>query len=175
MLVGTLGAPAHASYQLLSLRGAEGVARAVGKLLQSGRLRGASRFVLERVMGNIYAPDSLHAEDVEIELARLRAHPEILVSMVQVALGASSQKLLQQADQIRCPHTLCAWRRGRAGAPRYARAIHDRIAQAGGSTRFETLPGAGHMLLQQRASELATLVLQARLGMGAAPQRAQPR
>lgn len=110
-------------------------------------------------MRDIYAPGTVPEEKVKQELAILTTHPEILLSMVQVALGAPSQTLITAAGQIRCPTLFVHGESDALVPPKHARSIHERILQAGGRSRFELIPGAGHMLIEQRAEELATVLL----------------
>ncbi|WP_336966916.1 alpha/beta hydrolase [Sphingobium aquiterrae] len=112
-------------------------------------------------MRDIFAPETVSAEEVEKELAVLTMHPEILLSMVQVTLGAPSQTLIEAAGRIRCPTLFVHGESNALVPPKYARAIHERIVGAGGRSRFEIMPGAGHMLIKQRASELASILLDA--------------
>lgn len=159
VLIGTLGAPVHASYRLLSLPGASAVVRIVGRLLRVPRLRRLNRAIVRRVMVDLFSPDAVPADKLEHELTLLTSRPQILESMVHVALGRPCTELHRAAPQIRCP-TLFVHGSNDAVVPaRCARAIHDRITESGGSSAFHTFEGAGHMLMRKQAPELADAVI----------------
>jgi pimeloyl-ACP methyl ester carboxylesterase len=159
VLIATLGAAPHHSYRLLSLPGAARFAQALGWALRSGRLRPLHRGIVRRVLRDLFWPEPVPAEKVEAELERLCARPEILVSMVQVALGRPCEQLLASACDIHCATLFLHGREDMLAPVRCAEAIHERILNAGGRSRFQLLPGAGHKLLQYQASELADSIL----------------
>jgi len=161
VLIGTLGAPAHRSYRLLSLPGAAGAARLVGRMLASERCRPLTRAILARVMADIFSPERVPAARLERELAVLSSRPETLVSMVHVTLGRPCAKLWASAPSIRCP-TLFLHGEADALVPaRCATSIHERIVDAGGRSHFQLVPGAGHMLIDYQAAEVADTILRA--------------
>ncbi|HWP04655.1 MAG TPA: alpha/beta hydrolase [Polyangiaceae bacterium] len=155
VLLGTLGAPAHASYRLLALPGAETVVRAAAALFGASSWQWVSRAILRQAMSEMFAPEPLRRERLERELRLLARRPEILVAMVHVALGKPCERLLQAAGDIRCP-TLFLHGTDDAIVPSScARAIHDRIVGAGGTSHFELIDGAGHMLMEHQAADVA--------------------
>jgi len=158
-LIGTLGAPAHASYRLLSLPGAAAFARAVGFLFGRPRLRALNHIILRTVMSDIFSPERVPAETLERELDLFASRPEILLSMVQVSLGKPCAKLLHSASELRCPTLFLHGSEDALVPASCARAIHERILAAGGRSQFQLLPGAGHMLIRYQASELAQRIL----------------
>jgi pimeloyl-ACP methyl ester carboxylesterase len=158
VLVNTLGAIAHANYRLFSLPGATAAARVLGRLLRAGALRRVNRAILRRVLVELYSPEKVPTETLDYELELLTSRPEILSSMVHVALGQPCAELLRSASEIRCP-TLFVHGSNDAVVPaKNARAIHERIAESGGTSQFHVLQGAGHMLLHQQAPELVDLI-----------------
>jgi len=42
--------------------------------------------------------------------------------------------------------------------PRFARSIHERIVSGGGRSTFRLVPGAGHMLVDFQAAEVAACI-----------------
>gem|GEM_PF-583182 len=159
VLVGTLGFPAHLSYRLLALPGAQRVAQLFGVMFRRGSLRPLVRAVLRRVMRDIYHPEPVGSETLAREFASFSARPELLVSMVQVSLGSPCKRLLEAASQIRCPTLFVHGAQDVLVPIACARNIHARIGQSGGRAHFETLPSAGHMLVDFQADELAKLIL----------------
>ncbi|HEY0464337.1 MAG TPA: alpha/beta hydrolase [Polyangiaceae bacterium] len=158
-LISTLGAPAHASYRLLSLPGAGALARFVGPLFRSRLLRPLNRAILRRVMSDIFSPEPVPAERLERELALFAARPEILLSMVQVTLGRPSRKLLRSASEIEC-RTLFLHGREDALVPgSCARAIHDRRLNTGKNSQFQLILAAGHMLIHYQATALVERII----------------
>jgi len=157
-LIGTLGGSAHASYRLLALPGASAFVRAAGPTFRSKRLRPLSRLVLRSIMTDIFLPEPVPAQKLERDLAVFAARPQILVSMVHVALGRPCAQLLQRAAEIRCPTLFVHGAEDALVPARCARAIHERIVNAGGRSHFELIPGAGHMLIDYQAAELAELI-----------------
>jgi pimeloyl-ACP methyl ester carboxylesterase len=153
-LVASLGAPAHASYRLLSLPGAATVAGAAGRLFGSHALRPLSRGLMRLVLKDIFAPERAPAAKVAAELEAFAARPELLLSMVQVARGRPCDQLAARAPQIRCPVLFVHGASDALVPPACARAIHERIVAAGGRSQFRELPGAGHMLIDFQAAEV---------------------
>jgi pimeloyl-ACP methyl ester carboxylesterase len=158
VLIGTLGAPAHDSYRLLSLPGAAAVARVAGWTFRSKFLRPLSRAILRGVMSNIFSPEPVPAPKLEHELNLFASRPEILVSMVHVTLGQPCAQLLRAAPDIKCPTLFLHGREDALVPGNCARSIHDRIVRAGGHSEFQLMPGAGHMLINFQAPDLASLI-----------------
>ncbi len=159
VLIGSLGAPAHANYRLLSLPGAAAIARVLGRLFRSKRLRLLNRALLRRVMNDIFSPERVSAEKLEDELDLLASRPEILVSMVHVTLGRPCAQLLRSAAEIRCPTQFIHGGADAVVSASRARSIHDLILKAGGRSQFQLVPDAGHMLMNYQATEAAELIL----------------
>jgi pimeloyl-ACP methyl ester carboxylesterase len=159
VLIGTLGSPAHGSYRLLSLPGAATLMTLVGGLMRAGHLRGLSRRALHSVMRDIFSPEPVASDKLDDELALFSARPEILLSMVHVALGRPSEQLLRSASEIRCPTLFLHGQQDALVPARCAEAIHERILNAGGRSRFELVPNAGHMLIDFQATEVADSVV----------------
>jgi pimeloyl-ACP methyl ester carboxylesterase len=165
VLIATLGAPAHASYRLLSLPGAAALAKVAARMFRVAALRPLNRAILRAVMSDIFRPEPVNAEKLERELSRLAAHPDILSTMVHVTLGRPSAQLLRSAHEIRCPTLFLHGREDALVPASSARAIHERIASAHGRSQFHLLSGAGHMLIDYQARELASLIIDS-LGTG---------
>jgi pimeloyl-ACP methyl ester carboxylesterase len=159
VLVGTLGAPAHASYRLLALPGATAAARLAGRLLGTERLRPVNHAVLRGAMRDIFWPEPVPMDKLERELAVLASRPEILVSMVQVALGRPSERLLDFAPTLRCPTLFVHGTEDALVPAQCAKTIHERIVKAGGRSEFESIAGAGHMLIHYQAPDIANAIL----------------
>jgi pimeloyl-ACP methyl ester carboxylesterase len=98
------------------------------------------------------------AARIDRELAVLSARPEILLSMVHVALGHPCQQLRDSAPRICCPTLFLHGREDALVPIEYARAIHDGILGAGGRSEFRLLASAGHMLLDYQAAEVAEAI-----------------
>lgn len=158
VLLGTLGATAHASYRLLSLPGASAVARVIGRLLRASALRRVNRVILRNVLSEIFSPEPVPEEWLEHELELLTSRPEILSSMVHCAVGRPCAALLRAAPEIRCPALFIHGSNDAVVPVKFARAIHERMAESGGLTHFYVLQGAGHMLLHHQAAELADII-----------------
>jgi pimeloyl-ACP methyl ester carboxylesterase len=159
VLIGTLGAPVHGSYRLLSLPGAVCVARVAGWMFGFRCLRSLNRAMLGSVMFDIFSPEIVPARRLDRELALLASHPEILVSMVHATLGRPCKQLFDSAPDIRCPTLFLHGREDAVAPATYARSIHQRIVSARGSSRFHLLPGAGHMAIAYQATDLADVIL----------------
>src|SRR6185369_5496180 len=160
VLVGTLGAVAHASYRLLALPGANSVARAMGRSLRATRLARVNRAIVRRVMAVLFAPEPVPEDKLAHELELLASRPQLLSSMVHVALGRPCAELLRAAPGIRCPPLFVHGSDDAVVPVKFARAIHDRIAASGGLSAFHVLQGAGHMLVHHQAPELVDLVIE---------------
>ena len=81
-----------------------------------------------------------------------------LRSMVQVVQGRPSEAILETAPRIQCPALFLHGQRDALVPVEFARTIHARIAGAGGNSRFEILPGAGHSLVRYQAAQIAERV-----------------
>ena len=154
-LLGTLGSPMHLGYRLLATPGATAVASAVGASFGSSWLRPLNRWLVARVSADIFAPERVPKARVDRELASFAARPELLASMVDVAAGQPCLELFTSAPRIRCPVLFLHGAADKQVPLECARAIHRQIEQAGGNSRFEVMPGAGHMLLEFQAAEVA--------------------
>jgi len=159
VLIATMGAPANASYRLLSLPGAAALAKIVGQLFRCAPLRALNRAILRAAMADIFSPEAVDAERLERELQLLSERPEILSSMVHVTHGRPSAQLLRSAADIRCPTLFLHGSEDALVPASHARVIHERIAKGHGRSQFHLLPGAGHMLIHYQASELAELII----------------
>ncbi len=159
VLIGTLGAPVHGSYRLLSLPGATTIARLAGRLFRSNRLRPLLRKILHGVMRDIFFPEPVPTDRLDRELTLLSERPEILISMVHVALGRPSAHLFDSAPNIRCPTLFLHGQQDALVPARCAESIHHRILNAGGRSEFQLVSGAGHMLIDYQATEIAQLIL----------------
>ena len=159
-LVGSLGAPAHRSYRLLSLPGAAVFTQLAGRMFRSPLLGGLNRIIIKSFMTDIFSPEPVPGETLARELALFASRPEILLSMVQVSLGRPCDQLLQSAPQIDCPTLFLHGSQDALVPARFARAIHDRIVTAGGQAQFQLVPGAGHMLMRYQASELVEHIVE---------------
>jgi pyruvate dehydrogenase E2 component (dihydrolipoamide acetyltransferase) len=157
-LLGSLGATPHANYRLMSLPGAATIARLAGRMFCSARLRALSRAILRRTMSTIFSPDPVPPEKLERDLALLAESPEILLSMVHVTLGRPCAQLLRRAPEIRCPTLFLHGRDDALVSASRARAIHDRIVNAGGRSQLELVPRAGHMLINYQANQLVEII-----------------
>ena len=158
VLLGSLGFPAHPSYRWLSLPGAALVMRAVGRLLQSKRFHSLGRCILRRVLSDIFAPERVPAARLARELAYFSERPDVLVTMQRLALGRPCQELFTSAPNIRCRVLFLHGRDDKIVPVGRARAIHERIEQRGGASRFEVLEHAGHMLIEFQATEIAASI-----------------
>ena len=155
VLLGTLGSPVHGSYRLLSAPGAAVVVRAFGALLRPRWLRPVARGVMSAILRDGFAPEPVSAARAAQELEEMAARPEVLASMVDVALGRPCDRLLARAASIRCPVLFLHGELDQLVPSKYARTIHTEIQRAGGDSQFEVLPGAGHMLHEFQAAEVA--------------------
>jgi len=164
MLIATLGARAHASYRLLSLPGAAPLARIVGRMFRSARLRTVKRAVLRRVMSDIFSPERVPSERLDRELAALNSRPEILLSMVHVTLGRPCARLFDFAPDIRCPTLFFHGREDALVPARLARSLHERILNAGGRSHFHLVHRAGHMLVDFQAPKIVEVISHHLLG-----------
>jgi len=159
-LLGSLGSPAHRSYRLLAAPGAAAVTRAFGVALRPRWLRPVAQRLMSMVLRDIFAPEPVPAARAARELEQFAARPEVLASMVDVSLGRPCDRLLASAASIRCPVLFLHGAVDQLVPVECARTIHHQIRQAGGDSRFEVLQGAGHMLLEFQAAEVAARMAQ---------------
>jgi len=153
--LGSLGSPAQPSYRLLAAPGAAAVTRAFGAALGPRWLRPVAQRLMNMMLRDGFAPEPVPAARAASELEQFAARPEVLASMVDVSLGRPCDRLLTSAASIRCPVLFLHGELDQLVPVACARTIHDRIQQAGGDSRFEVLHGAGHMLLEFQAAQVA--------------------
>ena len=160
VLLGTLGSPAHSSYRLLAAPGAAAVTRAFGAALGPSWLRPVVQRLMNMMLRDGFWPEPVPAARTVWELEQFAARPEVLASMVDVSLGRPCDRLLASAASIRCPVMFLHGEVDHLVPVECARTIHRQIQQAGGDSRFEVLPGAGHMLLEFQAADVAARMAQ---------------
>lgn len=160
VLLGSLGSPTHSSYRLLAAPGATVVARAVGALLGPKWLRPIGGWVIRRALRDIAAPEAVSPARADRELQQLTARPEVLVSMVEAALGRPCDQLLASAFAIQCSVLFLHGGRDRLVPVECARLVHRKIREARGVSSFEVLPNAGHMLPEFQATQVAVRIAQ---------------
>lgn len=154
-LLASLGYPAHLSYRLLALPGARAAIGLGARLLRDPAPRPLQTLLLRALLRDMFWPEPVPSARVERELASFAARPEILLSMVQVAVGDPCQELLTSAPAIRCPVSFIHGQQDRLVPPSCARNIHRAISDSGGRSRLRELPRAGHMLIEFQANEVA--------------------
>ena len=143
----------------MPLPGVPALARAAGKMFPNKGFRLLIRTILQSVMSMTFSPEAIPTGRLDRELALLLSRPEILVSMVHVTRGYPCAQLFDGAPDIRCPTLFLHGQEDAIVPARYARAIHERIVGAGGNSQFHLVRGAGHMLIDYQASELADVIL----------------
>jgi len=155
VLLGTLGFPEHSSYRRLSVPGLAQLASLLGKGMKSRLLRPIIRAALRGAMKDVFSPEEVPEARVERELSLFTERPEILRSMVDVALGRPCELLLACASNGGCPAFFLHGEDDRVVPLRCARSIHERMVRSGRHTTFESLARAGHMLLDFQAQLVA--------------------
>jgi pimeloyl-ACP methyl ester carboxylesterase len=111
-------------------------------------------------MKAIFHPEPVPPDRVERELALFARRPELLLSMVHVARGRPCEQLLSLASDIQCPVLFLHGQDDALVPAGCAKSIHDRIVMAGGCSRFQLLPGAGHMLIDYQATDVKNSIAQ---------------
>lgn len=158
VLIASLGATMHPSYRALSLPGMAPLMRGAGLLFGVRLLRPMSRLILGQIMRDIFAPEGVPAATLERELDTFASRPEILVTMVHVALGDPCAQLRAAAPSIRCPTLFIHGSKDKLVPSAYAQALRERILEAGGSCRFELVGAAGHMLIIRQAEHVGNRI-----------------
>jgi len=158
VLISSLGYPAHESYRLLSLPGAELFARLVGWLFRAPAFRSLSRHIVRGVLRDVFFPEPVPAARLERELASFAARPEVLTSMVAVTLGRPSPQLLAQAPKIGCPTRFLHGASDALIPIARVQALHERISSAGGDSQLEVVANAGHSLPEFQTSAVVRAI-----------------
>lgn len=158
VLISTLSARQHRSYQFLSLPGAESAMRLAGLVIRSSALRPVARAILRHVMNKIWSPELVPDEQLHRELALFSSRTEILISMVHVAQGRPCQYLARSASRIECPVLLVHGEVDALVPLQYAKGVHELIVNAGGQSELRILGDAGHAVLGCQAAELADCI-----------------
>lgn len=155
VLLGTLGAPAHASYRLLALPGIKELMRWSGASLRSPRLASLYRLVFRRVLRDIFHPLPVTDADVEHELSFIAEHPTILEAMVAVTRDNPCLTLERNAPRIECETHFIHGAKDALVPIAHARNVHQLILDGGGASHFLSLPNAGHLLHRFEAAPIA--------------------
>lgn len=155
VLLGSLGYPAQATYRLLSLPGALLAMRATQLALNSKWWRPVARWVLARVLRDIFSPEAVSPARLARELEYLSTSPDVLASMVQCAQGRPNATLIASAADITCPVLFLHGSKDKVVPVACAEAIHHRLVADGRRSRFEILEQAGHLFIEFQAAEIA--------------------
>lgn len=156
VLLGTLGAPAHASYRLLPLPGVGPILTATGRLF--GQMPASlQRSLAERFMRVTHGPGGATPTEIEHQISLLRDNQDILRNMSRVTMGRPCLALEAEAPGIEAPTLFIHGREDRIVPIHHARHIYERMMAGGRAAEFLEVPGGGHML----ASQVPALVVDA--------------
>jgi len=160
VLLGTLGYPAHGAYRQLALPGAATLMRGVGWLLQWPALRPVLGWLFRGAFKDAFSPEPVSRTKLARDIEHFSSRPEVLVSMVHVALGKPCDQLLALAPRIRCPVLVLHGRDDRLGPLAGAERVHEHIRGSGGDSELEVIAGAGHMFIDFQAPEIVAKMAQ---------------
>ena len=145
-LLGTLGTPAHTSYQQLTLPGADTAMQLVGKCLSLPGSKTWFRPLQRSIAKKAFHPERVPPEHLEQGVNAMLASPTILRSMVRVARGLPCEALANNVASIACAVTFVHGELDELVPSRHARNLHDLRIAAGKQSEFVLVPNAGHML-----------------------------
>jgi pimeloyl-ACP methyl ester carboxylesterase len=145
-VLGTLGAPAHASYEQLALPGASAAMQLVGKCLSLPGSRIWYRGIQRGIAKRAFHPEPVPAAHLEHGVNAIIAAPTILRSMVRVALGNPCQALADNVTSITSAIAFVHGELDELVPSRHARTLHELRIQGGQPSVFSLIPNAGHML-----------------------------
>lgn len=154
MLIATLGSPAHKAYRMLALPGVSRGLAIVAGLLRRRRCIPLFRALSPGIMRAIYRPSPLTRELIDGRLRDFVERPHILVSMADAACGSPSAQLLRDAEKIRAPVLFLHGADDALVPIAHAETLFAAMKNAPGAASFETIQGAGHMLLATDALEV---------------------
>ncbi len=154
VLIATLGSPAHKAYRMLALPGVSRGLAIVAGLLRRRRCIPLFRALSPGIMRAIYPPSPLTRELIDGRLRDFVELPHILVSMADVACGSPSAQLLRDAEKIRAPVLFLHGADDALVPIAHAKTLFAAMKNAPGAASFETIQGAGHMLLATDALEV---------------------
>jgi pyruvate dehydrogenase E2 component (dihydrolipoamide acetyltransferase) len=146
VLVGSLGWPMHLTYRLLGAPGMISAMRLVGASARVGFLRSILGAAVRRSVTDACFPEHAPADLQQRSLQMICESPHALVSMVQLARGNPSRQVLDAAARVTCPVVFVHGQSDAIVPLAHARNIHRRIVGGGGTSRFHTLPSAGHLV-----------------------------
>ncbi|MBN2494415.1 MAG: alpha/beta hydrolase [Deltaproteobacteria bacterium] len=158
VLLASLGYPAHWSYRLLSLPGAETALGLAARAFPRRSLRPVLGCLVSQLMRPVFSPERVSKARLDEELHRLVERPEILVHMAQLAQGRPSERLREQIAEIHAPCLFIHGAFDRLVAARYTRNLHLARLRSQQPSRFVRLPTAGHMLPLFQAAEVAVQI-----------------
>jgi pimeloyl-ACP methyl ester carboxylesterase len=154
VLLSTLGVPAHASYRQLALPGVHGALRLASGLTRARAGRRLMRSVVGAIVGPLFHPTTVPESIIDEQLRRFVDRPETLSNMALLARGDPCRRLARDAERVRAPTFFLHGDADRVVPLAHVDALAALIAPHA-PTRFELLPGAGHMLHRTHAADVA--------------------
>jgi pimeloyl-ACP methyl ester carboxylesterase len=159
VLLGTGGTPTHGSYRLLS--GIPGLASLLPalatRLYRRPGLAGLARGVTAITARGSFAPDPTPAGFVEEEAEAIRARPELLGTMVRLALDAPCDKVALLARGVRAPTLMIHATHDSLVGISHARGLFAILREGAHPARFVEIAG-GHMAHFTRPERVSPLL-----------------
>jgi pyruvate dehydrogenase E2 component (dihydrolipoamide acetyltransferase) len=146
VLIGSLGSPTHPTYRLLAAPGMMLAMRLLAATFRVSFLRPMLRFAINRSVADACFPETAPTEVQQHVFDLFCATPLTLLSMVLMARGNPCQQVLEAAASVSCPVSFLHGQLDGVVPVSHAEAVHRRIVDAGGASRFRTLSTAGHMV-----------------------------
>ena len=106
----------------------------------------------------VYAPQPIDEGTIEYQMQLLSIRPQISETMVKVSYNDPCEKLKKGAARIECPLLFIHGEKDKLVPLKYAQNIHKIIESSGGNSQFETIPNAGHMLIDFQVEECTALI-----------------
>ena len=159
-LLGTLGYPRQLSYKLLRLPAVGYWLKKFTTLFRYPMFQKLLRKSLVFGAKTIYAPQPIDEGTIEYQMQLLSIRPQISETMVKVSYNNPCGKLKERADKIKCPVLFVHGEKDKLVPMKYAQSIHKLIEASNGNTQFETIPNAGHMLIDFQVEECTKIIKQ---------------
>jgi pyruvate dehydrogenase E2 component (dihydrolipoamide acetyltransferase) len=158
VLLASLGYPAHAAYRQLAFPAATRVLSVAARCVGLSGGKALVRGVLKSASSKAFSPHPVPHGHIDRELAGVLRNPSILPTMAALAQGDPCAALAANAALIAAPTLFVHGDSDRLVPAAHARALHDLRLAAGGSSEFQVVRSAGHMLPITHAQDIAARI-----------------
>jgi pimeloyl-ACP methyl ester carboxylesterase len=157
ILVSSLGTTPHTAYRQLALPGMQSLLRISAALVRRDAMRPLMLRLVASIMAPMFAPAPVSSERVTWQLQEFARRPSVLLQMARLAREAPSAQLLLEAPTVSAPVLLIHGEDDKLIPISHAQHLRALLTNTT-SVRFDSVPGAGHMLHLTNAATVRRLI-----------------